>query len=80
MGAMNEIRINRIALATAMEGGGFGLVSLSQRAGVHKNTIRRMLRGECPSRLDAVLRVANVLGLKATDLLILEEGGVREDL
>jgi len=80
MGAMDEIRINRVALADAMEKRGVGIVALSKKARVHKNTIRQMLRGQCPSRIDAAMRVAHVLGLLLADLLILEDGGVRKGL
>jgi len=68
MGAMNEIRINRIALAGAMEERGVGIVSLARKMGT------------CPSRIDAAMRVAHALGLRLADLLILEDGRVRKDL
>jgi len=77
---MNEIRINRIALAGAMEERGVGIVSLARKARVHKNSIRQMLMGTCPSRIDAAMRVAHALGLRLADLLILEDGRVRKDL
>jgi len=67
---MDEIRINRIVLSNSMERCGFGVVALSKKAMVDENIVRQMLMGQCPSRIDAAMRVAHALGLMLIDLLL----------